>query len=151
MVHRHFILLAQMEDILRMSKSDARMHDAGEASGSGSSNRPSYKMRQELSARLSSIEGEIQGVDEEIERFKALRETLMRDKNEVLKQLNSLHGPRPSVPTGGAVRPGPKGATTDYTVGDFEWTGELKRRMREVFSIPSFRLCQEGCVPELIV
>ncbi len=80
-VHRHFILLAQMEDILRMSRSDAAVHDAGEASGSGSSHhQPNYKMRQELSARLSSIEAEIQGVDEEIERFKALRETLLRDK-----------------------------------------------------------------------
>ncbi len=145
-VHRHFILLAQMEDILRMSRSDAAVHDAGEASGSGSSHhQPNYKMRQELSARLSSIEAEIQGVDEEIERFKALRETLLRDKNEVVKQLNSLHGSKTSNVTGIDVRSGPKPGTTDYNVSDFEWTGELKRRMREVFGIPSFRLCQEGC------
>lgn len=129
-----------------MSRSDARTHDAGEASGSGTSHQPSYKMRQELSARVSSIEAEIQGVDEEIERFKALRETLVRDKNEALKQLNSLHESRSTVVTGGEIRSAPKGGTTDYTVSDFEWTGELKRRMKEVFNIPSFRLCQEGCV-----
>ncbi|KLO09213.1 ATP-dependent DNA helicase [Schizopora paradoxa] len=135
---------AEMEDILRMSRSDASTHDAGEASGSGTSHQPNYKMRQELSARVSSIEAEIQGVDEEIERFKALRETLVRDKNEALKQLNSLHEDRDNIKARAVMRSVLKGRTTDYTKSDFEWTDELKRRMREVFSIPSFRLCQEG-------
>lgn len=32
----------------------------------------------------------------------------------------------------------------DYTSGTFAWSDALRRRMREVFNIPSFRLCQEG-------
>lgn len=33
---------------------------------------------------------------------------------------------------------------TDYLVSDYEWSLHMKKKMREVFGIQNYRLCQEG-------
>ncbi|KAI0687700.1 P-loop containing nucleoside triphosphate hydrolase protein [Cytidiella melzeri] len=43
-----------------------------------------------------------------------------------------------------AVTLGPTGTNTDFFASDFEWSDILKAKMKKVFGIEAFRLCQEG-------
>ena len=116
--------------------------------GPSSLKQPGYLLKQELNSKLSEIEAELKSVEDKIHGLQAVRETLIHEKGEILKQLDT-QGQRASIVNGSSASHssgGKKGGKMDYTMSSFEWTGELKRRMREVFGIQSFRLCQEGCV-----
>ena len=111
------------------------------------SNVPSYVRKQELNARLSSLDIELQGIDEDIKKLKELRSKLVGERQELLKQFDGNKGGQRDVGSKGhtstnGFSSGP--GKTNYMEERFEWSGELKRRLKEVFSIESFRLCQEG-------
>ena len=104
---------------------------------------PSYVVKQHLNSQISVIESEISSVDAEIENLRRLRENLVSERKELLSQLNSaphvIHSP-------GYHDKGKKVVTrVDYTES-FDWTCPMKARMKSVFGIESFRLCQEACV-----
>ena len=138
------------------------MIDSGSSSvqqASSSSNRPAQKngqhnfasssshaARQELSGKLASLDAEIASVDEDINKLKAVRSTLVKERQDLLAQMQqpSTNGTFNGFTTntnGKAGSSKPKG--TDYSQ-DFDWSGELKARMKSVFGINDFRLCQKG-------
>lgn len=115
---------------------------------------PSYVLKPQLATRRAGLLAEIGSIDNDIANLQAVREGLAREVQALDRQLDSLSAAKPSAPrqqvnagTSSKVsRPGP--STTDYT-GEFEWSRGLKQKMRSVFGIQEFRLCQEGCVTHL--
>jgi ATP-dependent DNA helicase Q1 len=104
----------------------------------------SYLRKQTLNNQLNKIEGEISDVEQDIRTFQALRSDLLRKKVEIQKQLGEVQPTRTET----ADRKGKGKARNDgidYT-REFDWSNELKARMKKVFGIDSFRLCQQGCV-----
>ena len=105
------------------------------------SEQPSYLRKHEMNARLSALESEIKGVDEQIERLKALRQTLLQEKQEIIRQTSDTRSDGSSTVNGkGKAR---ASGTIDYTI-EFDWDPQLKRTMKGVFGISRFRLCQQG-------
>ena len=110
---------------------------------------PSYSQKQELNARLSSLDIELRGVDEDLKKLKELRAKLFKERDGVLKELEGGKGGQGCASGSGRGQTKLNGLAagtgkTNYMTERFEWAGELKRRMKEVFSIDAFRLCQEG-------
>lgn len=113
---------------------------------------PSYVVRQELNGRLSELDQELEDVDKQIEKLKSLRTKIVAERQDITNQLSARLGHQPtnlraSTSGSGSVRGPANPATIDYMKDSFEWTGELKARMRTVFGIQNFRLCQNGLVP----
>jgi ATP-dependent DNA helicase Q1 len=116
---------------------------------------PSYIRRQELNARLNSLDIELRGVDEDIKKLKELRTRIVKEREGLVREMG--HGDGAGVQksfgangngyggrNGNVSGSGGNSGKTNYMTERFEWAGELKRRMREVFGIEAFRLCQEG-------
>lgn len=84
-------------------------------------------------------------------KLKELRAKLIAEKKEVVAELDGVRGSGAGQRTSNGVTASSsnkkgKGKGIDYTE-DFDWAGELKARMRNVFKIQDFRLCQKGYVP----
>ncbi|KAI0052061.1 ATP-dependent DNA helicase [Auriscalpium vulgare] len=88
-----------------------------------------HALRQALINRVSDVNTALADVEEDIKQLQKRRAQLRADKCDLQGQLENLDQ------KGGAI--------TDY-FGKFDWTVELKNRLREVFGINSFRLVQEG-------
>lgn len=137
-----------MEEILEMTLMDQRpvapVHAAGP---SKSAKTPSYIQKHDVNTRLSSLEVEIQGIDEQIKKLTALRGTLIAEKDDLTRERNRMNLVQPSRGLNDAVQTKgkSKAATVDYTV-DFDWSTQLQLTMKKVFSIGDFRLCQKGSV-----
>lgn len=109
------------------------------------------------SMRASELNKEITSIDDQISDLQRLRADLVAQASNVKQQLNSLSG-QPSrsalVDTSMAQnRTSTRHDAIDYTQ-EFDWTSPMKDRMKQVFSIRSFRLCQEGFVvllPSLLI
>ncbi|KAI5121119.1 hypothetical protein M0805_002791 [Coniferiporia weirii] len=144
---------SDMEAILEYSMS---FQGAADSSGSHGltkkdempvGDKPNYAVRQELNGRLAGLDTELKEVDEQMEKLKQLRSKILDERQAVLNSLNADEGNRNSART--SLSPGKTKAkitieTIDYMKGTFEWSGELKARMRDAFGIQNFRLCQEG-------
>lgn len=132
-----------MQAILEMSRYEYNK-GLGTAEAPKEKGQPSYLHKHEMNTRLAALESEIRGVDEQIENLKALRQNLLEEKQEVLRQHKTISDARcdgNSTTNGkGKAR---AGGTINYTI-DFDWDPQLKRTMKEVFGISSFRLCQQG-------
>ena len=133
----------QMEAILEMSRFEYQK-DLGITEASKGSEQPSYLRKHEMNTRLSALESEIKGVDEQIEQLKALRQNLLQEKQEVMRQ-NKMAS---SAQSAGNTTVNGKGkarasGTIDYTI-EFDWDPQLKGTMKKVFGITNFRLCQQG-------
>ncbi|KAH0834694.1 P-loop containing nucleoside triphosphate hydrolase protein [Lanmaoa asiatica] len=145
-IYAHILICnadTQMEAILAMSRFEYR-EDSEIAEAPKELGQPSYLRKHEMNARLSSLESEIRGVDEQIEQLKALRQRLLEEKQEIMRQNKMVSTVRS---TGNATVNGKGKAratgTIDYTI-DFDWDLQLKGTMKKVFGIASFRLCQQG-------
>lgn len=100
---------------------------------------------------LLELSKEITSIDQSISELQQLRVNLLNQHSDAQRELGALQsGPNP--PTTSAAkgqRPVPKGDTSiDYNQ-EFEWTSPMRARMKQIFSIKSFRLCQEGLVSNL--
>ena len=104
------------------------------------SHEPSYAQRQSILANCSRLDAEISSVDEDIARLRALRSSLVEERQAADRALRNLE--TTSRPSGAS---GSKNFSIDYT-NSFEWTGMMKGKMMEVFGIRDYRLCQEGSV-----
>lgn len=102
---------------------------------------PSYVVRQHINSQLSIVENEISSVDGEIESLQQLRENLVLERKELLNQLKTVSHVSHNLRNQGIGKD--VGAKVDYT-GSFDWTNAMKARMKSVFGIESFRLCQEA-------
>ncbi|KZT18931.1 ATP-dependent DNA helicase [Neolentinus lepideus HHB14362 ss-1] len=66
-----------------------------------------------------------------------MRDSLVGQRRSLVQQLNQSRIARSAA--------GPSGKDCiDYNTTNFEWTHELKARMKKVFGIDNFRLCQRG-------
>ncbi|CED83625.1 atp-dependent dna helicase [Phaffia rhodozyma] len=97
--------------------------------------------RQEAFGKLSRIDVEIRGVQDQIRSLQTLVEDLKRQRKE-LQRLTEDPSRREGMGVHSALNPTSVGK--DYSHGTFKWTGALKQSMKDVFSIHQFRLCQEG-------
>lgn len=103
--------------------------------------------RQELNGRLGALEIEINDIDADIQRLQELKNRLLAEKRDISAQLKTHGGRLQGLSESTANGHGPQrveSGKTDYTTERFEWTGELKARMKAIFNIGAFRLCQEG-------
>ena len=94
-------------------------------------------------ARLKELAVEISGLDKDIAKLQAARQKCIDQRNEILhsQMRASAISRKPSMDfsvSSADVR-------MDY-YGHFEWSQELRLRMKTIFNIDDFRLCQEGCV-----
>jgi ATP-dependent DNA helicase Q1 len=112
---------------------------------SRSADEPSYLRKHNLNGELSKIEREISDVDRSIEELRDLRSNLLQQKIEIETRLGEVQPTRND--TSGAVDKKGKGKARqdeiDYML-EFDWSYELKARMKKVFKIDNFRLCQQG-------
>lgn len=133
-----------MEAILEMSRCDYHK-DLGIAETPKELAQPSYLQKHEMNARLSALESEIKGVDEQIEQLKALRHILLQEKQEIMRQNKSISNAQSAGSSTTADGKGKARAAgmIDYTI-EFDWNPQLKGTMKKVFGIVSFRLCQQG-------
>lgn len=104
---------------------------------------PSYLQKHNLNARLSSIEAEIKGVDNNIEQLRTLRESLLMERKEILDELQRSQVARVSTIESKVKGKAKQQGAIDYTA-EFDWTSALKDKMKKIFGIANFRLCQEG-------
>ena len=80
--------------------------------------------------------------EQQVEKWNATRELYSKEIKELKQEIAALaaqdHG-----------RPGPATAMSDsvnYMEQEFEWSGQLKSKLRRIFGIDDFRLCQKGYV-----
>lgn len=118
-----------------------------------------------LNARLHSLDAEIHDVDDDIERLQVLRARLRDERQDVLRRIAAasahhrdrdapmrsqiLHGI--AIGAGGTANANANANANgapivDYQNDGFEWSLELAARMKRVFGINAFRLCQRGYV-----
>ena len=106
---------------------------------------PSYIIKQGLNAQISTLENEISTVDAEIQNLNQRKVNLISERKGLLRQLESVsNGNHEPVDVS---RKGKKMATDINYTESFDWTNALKARMKAVFGIEHFRLCQEALVP----
>ena len=112
--------------------------------GQSSSNaEASYTRMTELQQNISQLEAEISGLDKEIATIQHAKGFLVERLQIVKGELNGIkYGVNGNGKGKGKGRE--EGGGINYDVDTFVWMGGLKTKMKEVFGIPSFRLCQRG-------
>lgn len=135
---------------MELSREEAYLSNSA-AGPSKSLDEPSYLRKQTLNGQLSKIENEIRDIDQEIKDREAIRSDLLLEKAEIEKQIRTEHLTRNG--TDGATDRKGKGKARQEGINymlEFDWSYELKARMKKVFGINNFRLCQQGCVLPLM-
>jgi ATP-dependent DNA helicase Q1 len=118
-----------------------------------------FQRRMELTQRQRALTAEINSVENDILKLQELKRTLNAELRDVTLELDDLARRRVTAPTTADLHGQPhfrKGnslqnrnsaqnreATINY-FSQFDWSGELKKRMMHVFGFDEFRLCQEG-------
>jgi ATP-dependent DNA helicase Q1 len=90
----------------------------------------------EAKQEVNLAQEEINKVEEDIRRTQAMCDRMkdeMREKRDRVQMLEDIKHQKRSV----------KGAI-NYMTQDFDWSKGLKERMKDVFGIDDFRLCQRG-------
>lgn len=137
---------SQMETIMEMTRTSVGHAQQSYPISETGGKQQNYLLRQELNGRLASLEAELKRIDEDIEKLKKLRSNIFLEKESIIKELNVHVHTRKQPQSVGETRGQRELSvrTIDYMSEQFEWSGELKARMRDVFKIQGFRLCQEG-------
>jgi hypothetical protein len=95
-----------------------------------------------LNSQISVLDSEIEEYDRDIKKLQDLRATHVTEKNVLLKELQQVQ----TRVVCGKGKGSASHVGIDYTIDGFDWSEELKVRMKKVFGINSFRLCQQGLV-----
>jgi ATP-dependent DNA helicase Q1 len=115
----------------------------------------------ELDQRQRDITSELQSIEGDITRLQALKSELNKELQKVKQELDThvtAGHRRNALPLNNGVSSRSKGKGRNNTNGHsshtqsglidyfstFEWSGELRKRMQQVFGFEQFRLCQEG-------
>ena len=104
----------------------------------GSSNSADFNPKKQLISRISKLETEIEDCRIDMIEIQKRMESHLREK-EVLERQLAQSDPRASAKGKGKAKEG-----INYMTEPFDWSEGLKARMKAVFGIQSFRLCQEG-------
>lgn len=100
--------------------------------------KPLLIRRQKLKEDIAAADAEIQRYEEEIRALKALVSMKKDERSNFLKELEATHASH----LGKGKAKAKQGI--DYSVDAFEWSHGLKAKMKEIFGIREFRLCQKG-------
>ncbi|CAG8521512.1 9571_t:CDS:1 [Acaulospora colombiana] len=114
----------------------------------------------ELSQRQRALTSELQSIEEDITRLQVLKRDLNVELQKVKQELetHTTAGHHNALPLNNGASGGQAGKERNNTNGHsshnkvglvdyfstFEWSGELRKRMQQVFGFEQFRLCQEG-------
>lgn len=137
----------QMDEILELSRSEYSSLQSQSSQNPGPSritdSVPHHRTQQALNEQISQIDAEICGFDQDIKELNALRALRVAERDALSEELRLIQN---RGHEGKGKRKMPQGGI-DYFLEDFDWSEELKVRMKKVFGINSFRLCQQGLVP----
>ncbi|CAE6431582.1 unnamed protein product [Rhizoctonia solani] len=140
-----------LEDVLELSLQQyqnggrANQRNGNASHEAGPSNQPSYLRKNEIQTHISSLDAELASIDAEIQALQEARRNILQEKEALQKELATTRAPTRAVKTS-TTSTKATGATNYADPAGFEWTDEVKKRMRSVFGIKDFRLCQEGVV-----
>jgi ATP-dependent DNA helicase Q1 len=96
------------------------------------------RKKQLITSRITELEAEVEGYKIDIIETQKRMETRLQEKEMLERQL--AQSERRVVAKGkGKAKEG-----INYMTEPFDWSEGLKARMKAVFGIQSFRLCQEG-------
>jgi ATP-dependent DNA helicase Q1 len=107
-------------------------------SGGSGNSVDSDRKKQLVISRIAKLEAEIEGCRVDMIEIQTRMETRLQEK-EILERQLAQSNPRVDAKGKGKAKQG-----INYTTEPFDWSEGLKARMKAVFGIQSFRLCQEG-------
>lgn len=107
---------------------------------SASAGQPQLYRRQKIKEDIAAADAEIQQYEEEVRALRALISLKKDERSELVKELEATHASH----FGKGKAKAKQGI--DYGAEEFEWSQGLKAKMKEVFGIKDFRLCQKGWV-----
>lgn len=99
--------------------------------------------RADLRRRLEITRGDLANADQQVEKWKATRQLHSREIKELEREISALDAEDRNP------RAGPSSAVPDainYMEQEFDWSGQLRSKLKKIFGIDDFRLCQKGCV-----
>ncbi|KAF8816782.1 ATP-dependent DNA helicase [Phlegmacium glaucopus] len=108
------------------------------ANGSSSSNTDFDRKKQRIISRIAELDVEVEAYRVDMNNLQNRMEMRLQEKKILERQL-AQSNPRTDTKGKGKARAG-----INYTTEPFDWSDGLKARMKAVFGIHSFRLCQEG-------
>ncbi|CCL98046.1 uncharacterized protein FIBRA_00040 [Fibroporia radiculosa] len=136
----------KVESSFKQEESSSKSLDGALAtseSPGGRSARPA--LRDKLNEHLASLDAEIQSVEEDLKKLATLREALLDERKEVIAKLQSAQKRATISPLDdmGLDITRSAGSRIDYHT-EYEWSDALRGKMKAVFGIDNFRLCQHG-------
>jgi ATP-dependent DNA helicase Q1 len=105
---------------------------------------PLLARRQKLRQDIAAADAEIQSYEEEIRALRALVSFKKDERLNLEKELETTHASRPGKGKGKGKGKDKAKQGIDYSADEFEWSYGLKTKMKEIFGIQDFRLCQKG-------
>ena len=96
----------------------------------------------DLQRRLEVTQRDLANAEEQIEKWKATRQLHSDEMKELKKQISALDSED-------QLQLGSSGAMPElvnYMEQEFEWSKQLKLKLKRIFGIDDFRLCQKGSV-----
>ena len=133
-------------DVSQASTSRSQSHSHGFMSTiQQSADEPS---KTELRARIQDLDEEVRGCYADIETIQNRIQECLEEKRKlgtILDKVSTRHNTTTKVTTN------PKGkgeavGNVNFLTQSFDWTDGLRARMKSVFGIKEFRLCQQGLV-----
>ena len=103
------------------------------------------KLHGEVSGITAQADLQIQSVVEQIEPLQKLHSTLINERRDLMTQISSLSSVltrgdlRDKFTSNGKDRENGHSSVTNYQNDEFEWSGQLKKTMKKVWGIDSFR------------
>ncbi|KAF8600248.1 ATP-dependent DNA helicase [Ceratobasidium sp. AG-I] len=114
--------------------------------------KPAYLRKNEVQGQIAALDAELNSIDADIQSLQEARRNVLLEREALQRELAATRTPQQQPSTSSSSRrtgPGHSTNASGINYADpagFEWTPELKQRMRKVFNIQDFRLCQEGVV-----
>ena len=100
-----------------------------------------------IRGRIEELDAEVLGCRADIELIQNRIQECLKEKQKLARLLDlpQANRNRTTVDAKGKGKAVPQ-SRMNYLQGNFDWTNGLKARMKSVFGIKEFRLCQEGYV-----
>jgi hypothetical protein len=145
---------AKMDQIVEQSRmeynSSLKRDAASGSSRPGPSNQTqheesSYLRKFELKQEIASLDAEIADIRRDIMQLEEQSKLRAKDKDGLIKELRALDQRQTSAQSDASKKG--KGRASEGTIdysADFDWSPELRLKMKRVFGIDDFRLCQKG-------
>ena len=126
-------------EVVAGSSSSHNRGRKGRSQRPGSSgNGADFDQKKQLISRITKLETEVEGCRVDIIEIQKRMESRLREK-EILERQLAQSDLRVDSKGKGKAKEG-----INYMTETFDWSEGLKARMKAVFRIQSFRLCQEG-------